>query len=38
MNAVKSGAVANSRLGMIFEKHDQHLKKRISVDRSGGGV
>lgn len=37
MSALKSGAVAHNRVALIMEKAGER-KKRIEVDRSGGGV
>jgi len=37
MSSLKSGAVAHNRIAKIMDKVGEH-KKRIEVDRSGGGV
>lgn len=43
MSAIKTGHVAYSRFAMMAEKEEQkleaeNLKKKITVDRSGGGL
>jgi len=41
MAAIKSGAVVNSRFARMAEMEEERLRlerRKISVDRSGGGV